>query len=646
VLPLIAVSAVGIVVLPTSWSNAVIASLLFGTVCVSVIITTGYAGQLSLAQIAFAGFAGLVATRLSAVEGWPFFACAVIGVAAAIPAGLIIGLPAVRTRGINLAIITFGLAYALESVVFDSPTFTGGVTGTVVKPPSIFGWTLNPFTNPRRYEFASLLALIIAVLVASNLRRGRAGRRLIAVRSNERASASLGLSVVQTKLYAFAVSAAVAGLAGVLMAFQYTYVQYSNFDVFTSVSAVIGTVLGGVGYLAGALIGGSGATGGITSRIVDVFTTSGNVGLYVALVMALLLIVTLIFNPHGIANVVGQQIAAMRASLRRRGGEAAAQAAAQAAAAAPAPAVTASAPAGDPAPNAGRQPRNPVRPLTLSVDKLSVRFGGVTALTDLSLVVEPGKVTGLMGPNGAGKTTLIDAVTGFVTPASGTVCLDERRVVTKSAARRAALGISRTFQSLELFEEISVADNIRVSIESGQRGVYWRDLIWPRHTQLTGTADAAISILGLEDDLDRRPGELPLGRRRLVSIARAIASEPSVLLLDEPAAGLDDDESEELGRLVRGLAEDWGLAILLVEHDVPLLMSTCDTVVAIDHGSYVTSGAPQDVRHHPKVIESYLGEASPEVREHETTLVGPEETVLPRGAVPPQGAEPVESGQS
>ncbi len=642
VVPLIVASALAIVLLPLSWSNAVIATLLFATVCVSVVITTGYAGQLSLAQIAFAGFAGLVATRLSATQGWPFLLCALIGVAAAIPAGLIVGLPAVRTRGINLAIITFGLAFAMENVIFDSPTFTGGVDGTVVKPPSIFGWSLNSFTQPRRYEFASLVALILAVLVASNLRRGRAGRRLVAVRLNERASASLGLSVVQVKLFAFAASAAVAGLAGVLMAFQYTYVQYSTFDVFTSVNAVIGTVLGGVGYLAGALIGGSGATGGITSRIVDVFTTSGNVGLYVALVMALLLIVTLIANPHGIANVVGQQIAAVRKRLRASrpaAGPAVAKAPAQAGPApeetGPARAETGSgSPAQVPSAEVMRQPRTPVRPLTLRVEKLSVRFGGVTALSDVSLVVEPRKVTGLMGPNGAGKTTLIDAVTGFVTTASGTAYLDDQKIATKSAARRAALGISRTFQSLELFEEISVADNIRVAIEAGQRGVYWQDLAWPRRTQLTGTAEAAITVLGLGADLDRRPGELPLGRRRLVSIARAIASQPSVLLLDEPAAGLDEDESEELGRLIRGLAEEWGLAILLVEHDVPLLMSTCDTVVAIDHGSYVTSGAPQEVRHHPKVIESYLGEADPDVGEHETA------------PVPPHGAEPVESGQS
>jgi len=253
------------------------------------------------------------------------------------------------------------------------------------------------------------------------------------------------------------------------------------------------------------------------------------------------------------------------------------------------------------------QPREPVAPRRLVVGDLTVRFGGVTAVNRLSLEVRPGQVVGLMGPNGAGKTTVIDAVTGFVAVASGSIRLEDVSLAGKNAARRARLGISRTFQSLELFEEITVADNVRTAIEAGQRGVYWQDLIWPRRSHLTAAAEAAITILGLRGDLRRRPGELPLGRRRLVSIARAIASEPSVLLLDEPAAGLDDTESEELGRLIRGLADEWGLAILLVEHDVPLLMRTCDTVVAIDHGALVTSGSPQDVRNHPKVIESYLG---------------------------------------
>jgi ABC-type branched-subunit amino acid transport system ATPase component/branched-subunit amino acid ABC-type transport system permease component len=597
ILPALASAVVLILVLPTSWSEASISSLLFGTVCVSVVITTGYAGQLSLAQFAFAGFAGFVATRLSATQGWPFLVCAILGIISAVPVGFIVGLPAVRTRGINLAIITFGLAFAMQSVLFDSSTFTGGVNGTVVKTPNVFGMSLDTFSHPRRFEFASLIALALALLIASNIRRGRGGRRLVAVRSNERAAASLGLSVAKAKLFAFSASAGVAGLAGVLLAFENTYVQYDQFDVFTSVNAVIGSVLGSVGYLAGALIGGFGAVGGLSARIVNVFTSSGNVGLYVSLVLSLLLIVTLIVNPDGIASFIvrggklgripkpkGRQPEAdSRDQQPYREGEMA-------------------------APEQAKRPaRHPVEPRRLVVDGLTVRFGAVVAVENVSLVVDPGTVVGLMGPNGAGKTTLIDAVTGFVEVASGSVRVDDRRLNAMSAARRASLGISRTFQSLELFEEVSVSDNIRVAIEARDSWGYWNDLWWPRRAALSSAAEAAIGMFGLSRDLERRPGELPLGRRRLVAIARAIAAEPSVLLLDEPAAGLDEEETQELGQLIRRLASEWGLAILLVEHDVPLLMSTCDKLVAIDFGHVIATGPPEEVRHHPQVIESYLG---------------------------------------
>lgn len=604
VVPMIVAASLLILFLPLSWADASITSLTFATVCVSVVITTGYAGQLSLAQFALAGFAGFVATRLSATQGWPFLLCAVIGVLAAIPVGFLVGLPAVRTRGINLAIITFGLAYAMYNVIFNAPTYTGGVNGTQVKSPTIFGWSLDSFSHPKRFEFAALFVLCLALLIACNVRRGRTGRRLVAVRSNERAAASLGLSVANAKLFAFSISAGVAGLAGVLIGFRNTYVQYSQFDVFSSVNVVIGTVLGGVGYLFGALIGGFGAAGGVTSRIVNIFTDSGDVGLYVSLVLGMLLVVTLIANPDGIASFVarGGKLGAIPKQSRRRKQRASSEDAPARAAEPLEPALAREEIEATPAAR-----REPVAPHRLVVEGLTVRFGAVTALEDISLVVNPGTVVGLMGPNGAGKTTLIDAVTGFVTAASGVVYIDDKRIGSRSAAKRASLGISRTFQSLELFEEISVSDNIRVAIEAGQSGVYLHDVFWPQRAALTPTAEAAISILGLRGDLDRRPGELPLGRRRLVSIARAIASEPSILLLDEPAAGLDEEETAELGRLIRTLADEWGLAILLVEHDVPLLMSTCDTLVAIDHGRFVTSGAPEEVRHHPEVVASYLG---------------------------------------
>jgi sulfate-transporting ATPase len=225
----------------------------------------------------------------------------------------------------------------------------------------------------------------------------------------------------------------------------------------------------------------------------------------------------------------------------------------------------------------------------------------------VSLTVEAGTVVGLMGPNGAGKTTLIDAVTGFVPASGGTVMLDDIRIDRLNAPKRAGLGISRSFQSLELFEEVSVHDNIRVAVEAKQTWAYFHDMIWPRNGDLGDAAEAVIAVLGLQDDLERRPAELPFGRRRLVAIARAIASEPSILLLDEPAAGLDEHETQELGVLIRALADEWGFGVLLVEHDVPLLMATCDRLVAIDYGRPVASGTPEEIRVHPEVIASYLG---------------------------------------
>jgi ABC-type branched-subunit amino acid transport system ATPase component len=413
------------------------------------------------------------------------------------------------------------------------------------------------------------------------------------------------LSVAKAKLFAFSASAGVAGLAGVLIAYQNTYVQYSSFSVFTSVSAVIGSVLGGVGYLVGALIGGFGATGGLSARIVNIFTSSGDVGLYVSMVLGILLVITLVANPDGIASFVsrGGKIGATARTRPRR----AKRKVSVADTAEAGPEVAQSKTGSILFDKALREQRDPVAARTLVVENLSVRFGAVTALENLSLRVEPGTVVGLMGPNGAGKTTLIDAVTGFVGASSGTVRIDDSRIGSYGPARRAVLGVRRTFQSLELFEEVTVSDNIRVAIEADMRWAYWKDLFWPRLAPLTPAAKAAIAILGLNDDLERRPSELPLGRRRLVAIARAIASEPSILLLDEPAAGLDEEETRELGLLIRSLADEWGLSILLVEHDVPLLMSVCDSLVAIDHGRYVTSGTPQDVRHHPEVIASYLG---------------------------------------
>jgi sulfate-transporting ATPase len=268
--------------------------------------------------------------------------------------------------------------------------------------------------------------------------------------------------------------------------------------------------------------------------------------------------------------------------------------------------------------------REAVVPATLRVEGVRVSFGGVVAVEDATLEVRPGEVVGLIGPNGAGKTTLIDVVTGFTRQQSGSVSLDDRRVDGWSARRRARGGIARSFQSLELFEDMTVRDNLRTASDRRDPLAYLSDLVWPGNPPLSGTAVAAVREFGLEADLDRRPSELPYGRRRLVGIARAVATRPSVLLLDEPAAGLDEHETAELGELVRRLAAEWGLAVLLVEHDVSLVMSTCDRIVALDFGRVIADGTPEEIRADEAVIAAYLGQPAPDPLEGLTPVPGSE----------------------
>jgi sulfate-transporting ATPase len=242
---------------------------------------------------------------------------------------------------------------------------------------------------------------------------------------------------------------------------------------------------------------------------------------------------------------------------------------------------------------------------------VTVQYGGVRAVDDVSFSVTPGTIVGLIGPNGAGKTSLIDAVTGFAR-ASGSVRLDGRNLMGLAPARRARAGVSRSFQSLELFEDASVFDNLRAASDPRDKVSYLRDLVYPASPPLPSSVVAAIREFGLEDDLQRKVQDLPYAQRRLLAIARVIAAHPSVLLLDEPAAGLGDVETAELAHLVRRLADDWGIAVLLIEHDMNFVMSVCDRIVVLDFGRQIAEGTPEEVRNNSAVVAAYLGERDDE----------------------------------
>ena len=585
--PLLAGLAVGTVLLvqAESWADGLIATFGMAIIVTSVVVVSGYAGQLSLCQYALAGFGAWVAARLVSSADVPFELALVAAVAATVVAGMLVALPALRTRGVNLAVATLALALLFHSLIFSNSGMTGGFTGTVVRPPTVFGVDVDPITHPQRYGGLLLLAVLGTGLVAANLRRGRVGRRMLAVRSNERAAAALGVSIVEVKLYAFAVGAGVAAVGGVLLAFRQRNIQFAQFDVFGSILSVQYAVIGGLGWLSGAVVGAAAAPGAVVATLVSKIAGEvTDIGAWLALVAGVGVVLMLRQAPDGVAaqwsRLVGRHLERWR--FPRAGARLAA-----------------------PAARAARPPA------ILVAEQISVHFGGVVAVHDVSFAVHPGEIVGLIGPNGAGKTTLLDALTGFTTQTSGTVRLDGTDIGSWTPERRARAGMARSWQAVELFDELTVRDNLLVACDEQRRTRFVLDLVHPGGQQLTQLAEEVVDDLALRPYLDQRPSSLPQGVRRLVGIARSIVADPSILLLDEPAAGLGPNEGAELAAVVTGVARRRGLGVVIVEHDVPLLLGMCDRIVALDFGRKIADGTPAEVAADESVIRAYLGDADP-----------------------------------
>jgi ABC-type branched-subunit amino acid transport system ATPase component/ABC-type branched-subunit amino acid transport system permease subunit len=579
-----------LLVLDGGYRYGLIQSLIIALIMLSFVLLTGFVGQISLAQAAFAGIAGYTLSRLTTTTGIPFPLSMLLAAGVATIVGAVAAIPALRIRGTQLAVVTLGVAVATEAFVFDNPSFTP-ITGNLIPDPTIAGVSLGAFSNNGQIRIAfGLLSLTVLLLVTgglANLLRGATGRRFLAVRSNERAAAASGVSPTTTKLLAFVLSSFIAGIGGAMLGYSRGQLSAASFDTFAGVSFLVFAYLGGITSITGALIAGLIAPLGLAYVVLDrVLHIDGG---YYLLLGGLNVIAVTIFNPSGIDG-------AIRTSLRRL------RARAQTS-----PRTAPQARAADAPPTATRtMPKvSPIttRPL-LQIDNLAVSYGGQRAVDGVTMEVEAESVIGLIGPNGAGKTSIVDAVAGFV-PYTGQVLFDGELLLGAPHVR-CRRGLARTWQSPELFDDLSVRENLLVPSETASRRQFLLDLVQPARPGSWNDVSWTIELLGLQGVVDARPRDLPIAHQKRVGIARALAAGPKLVLLDEPAAGLDGREARALSDRLRTLSE-LGIAVLVIDHDVDLLLGVCDYVYVLDFGKIVAQGTPREIRAEEHLVNAYVG---------------------------------------
>ena len=586
-----------------SYRFGIITSMIVTIIMLSLVVLTGLVGQISLAQAGIAGTAGFALSKLGDAAGIPFPISPLLAALVATVFGVLIGIPALRIRGAQLAVVTLAGAVALEKFIFRN-TKLAEAAGNPIADPTLFGLDMGirEGRTIARVEFAILVLLVVTVcaILVGNLARSATGRRFLAVRSNERAGASVGISIANTKLLAFGIASFLAGVGGAFLGYSRGQLSADSFTVMVGLSFLAFAYLGGITTVSGAIIAGTFAPLGIGFVILD---RAFELGSAYQILAGIGLVLTAIFNPEGIAGANRKNFDKMRAGLAARAAAKSAPVHDDAATSTvPSEAVR---PAAAPAPRSVQRPSFDDAPVVLEVNELTVRYGGLKAVDDASLRVREGEIVGLIGPNGAGKTTMIDALTGFI-PSKGRIEFCGAELTSEQPYKRARMGLSRTWQSLELFGDLSVRENVQVADERATAGSVLADFVKPARPVDLTRVDAALDLVGLTADADTRPGDLPLGRQKLVGVARALASSPRVMLADEPAAGLDTAESRALGREIIDISEG-GVSILLVDHDMGLVLEVCDYIYVLDFGQVIAEGTPADIRANEAVIDAYLG---------------------------------------
>src|ERR1035437_8308635 len=576
---------------------AIAASIAVGAISLNLLI--GYAGQISLGHGALLAVGAFAAGLCTSGAGLPMWIGLPVAAVVSALIALVVGFPALRLRGLYLAIVTITFGYAMYNSVLLWSVFTGG-SGGVTMVRRLFGAVTIP--SEADMLAAALVVLVLAWLLDSNVTRTKLGRAFRAIRESEAVAGSFGVDVARYKLLAFVLSGGLAGLAGALFGFCVYSVNSETFNppagLEYSLLLIIIVVVGGLGSRAGAVVAAF-VFSTFQYLMGTLFGTSSFVYGIAPILGSVMLMYTVARPPGGFAGAL--------AELRERRSRRAVLADDEEP---PMPALPSM-------PRPAGLPQALTHDTTvpvLEVEGVTMRFGGLLAVDSASLRVTRGQIVGLIGPNGAGKTTLFNCISGLLRPDSGTVRMGGQDISALPAHKRARLGLARTFQQIGLAKDQTVLGNMLLAqhVRAGYgrtSALAYTARVARSEDEMRQRALTAITALGFAGREKAPVRLLSGGQQRIVEVACALLTDPELLMLDEPSAGMSPAAGESLADRLRDLRDRQGRTVLLIEHNVPLVLDVCDYVYVLNFGRILAEGTPDEILAHPEVITAYLGEA-------------------------------------